>query len=83
MVIVASTLHGQQPIGKVKGGPKNDSNHVQITVPHAIQVHNSNMGAQREWMKTSMLIVLVFGARTGDGISLHGWWMLPCKMLDK
>ena len=48
MVAVASTLHGQQPIGKVKGGPKNDSNHVQITVPHAIQVHNSNMEAQRE-----------------------------------
>ena len=68
-------------VGKVKRWSKKDSKHVQMNVPHAIHRFITVIWvAQTEWIKTSMPIALEFEARSSGGVSLYGWWMLPCKM---
>lgn len=75
VVTVASTLHGQPPIGKVKRWSKKDSKHVQITVPHAIQVYNSNMGGtDRMDQKINAYRIGIRGKKW--------WWNLFTWMVD-
>ena len=44
VVTVASTVHGQNPIGKSKRSPKKDTKYAQIPVDHAIENYNKGMG---------------------------------------
>ena len=76
VVTVASTVHGQNPIGKAKRWLKKETKYVQIPVPHAI-IDNYNKGMSgTDQMDQNV---------NADRIGIRGkkwWWSLFAWMLD-
>lgn len=75
VVTVCSTIHGENPTGKVKRWSKKDNKHVQIDIPKAVQVYNSNMGG------TDRMDQNINAYRIG----IRGkkwWWCLFTWMVD-